>query len=481
VNIGLSGAIGKKDKPARVQKTSEYHKQLEWAERRFVVFYEPGDRRAWLVDGLSALLHLVRAHITYRKDKGLEVIFKDEETKEPDAPHTGKKAAGAFLRNRDNMNLRIAERWNRPVYESSTEGNNEPKVIIKRQQTFEHLVDLVGDLFGILSILFDFQEDASTADGFGARVRVSSKRYLDGWDFSDVATLKETVWPKTASLLDTGLAWNELVGSIPAVTLFGVGFGEIVQPKAFAQSEGDVCEEKDERTGPSTGNPLADGPNGDAPLHAITPGSERDEAVSVAVADNICTQWPCLPKGKDFLATTIAVIEDIRENMQRGPPVDNDRFWLTTNLYWHAPDKAFKKCHCGKGKPCDRVQTLLSAKSFKAFARAFQSPYEPLPVNGALIFGHSGKSSMRWPPKDESATEEDSVGQLPRPLAAGQGLQLSPPSDSGLGTSVSSSARGGASSRTDDDSDGRRSIRKLFSRSWSRLSVARWSESSGKG
>ena len=226
--MGFSVAIGKKDKPVRTADTLNYYKQLNWAEKRFVVFYDPGDRRAWLVDGLSALLHLVRAHIAKRRERGWKVIFKDEDTIEAGLPHTGKTAAGAFLRNETNMKLRIHEQWNRPVFEKITEGDAEPKSTVKTTETYEHLADLVDDIFGVLSMLFDVQEEALTGDGFGMRVRASPKRHLEGWDFFDVATLEGYVWPKTASLLDTGLGWVDLVRSIHAVTLFGVGFGEIV-------------------------------------------------------------------------------------------------------------------------------------------------------------------------------------------------------------------------------------------------------------
>jgi hypothetical protein len=101
-------------------------------------------------------------------------------------------------------------------------------------------VDLVGDIFGIVSMLFDLQEDASTADGFGARVCASPRRHLEGWDFFDVATLQETVRAKPVSLLATGLGWIDLVRSIYAVTLHGVGFGEILQLRVIAQPEGEA-------------------------------------------------------------------------------------------------------------------------------------------------------------------------------------------------------------------------------------------------
>ncbi|KAI4714339.1 hypothetical protein J4E89_000018 [Alternaria sp. Ai002NY15] len=465
VPVAVSAAIGKKDKPVRVQKTSEYYKQLEWAERRFVVFYEPEDRRAWLVDGLSALLHLVRAHVAHRRAKGREVIFGDKEIKEANPAHTGKTAADTFLRNKGNMDLRIYERWNRPVIETSTEGSDEPKSTVKRHQTFEHLVDLVGDIFGILSAAFDLQEDALRADGFGARVRTSTRRHLVGWDFMEVATLEESLWPKSVALLDTGIGWVDLARSIQAVTLFGVGFGEIVQPTATAQpggessAKGRVGEGQDGVAVPAATRPLSHRSEGEFSADAIDPVSGRNndlqaasaiegsDAGSNALVGYICTRWPILPKGKDLLATTTAVIKDIRESAYKGSPAANNRFWLTRNLYWHVPDKIFEKCHCGKAKPCDRVQVLLPTNFPNIFARALRSPDEPFPLHGAMIFGHSWKFPLRWPSNAESIPEEELAEQPQLLLESSQGLHMATPSDSGLGTSVSSSARGNASSQ----------------------------------
>lgn len=119
ITVGISATIGKKDKPVRAAKNSDYHKQLEWIEQRFVVLYDGHDRRAWLIDGLSALLHLVRASIAHRRGRGQEVLFSEDDIKESDSPYTGMAAANDVLLNRANMNLKVYEKWNRLVEERS--------------------------------------------------------------------------------------------------------------------------------------------------------------------------------------------------------------------------------------------------------------------------------------------------------------------------------------------------------------------------
>jgi hypothetical protein len=103
------------------------------------------------------------------------------------------------------------------------------------------------------------------------------------------------------------------------------------------------------------------------------------------------THQPVLPKGRDLLATTTPVIKHKKVSMYRDQSAANNIWELTTNLYWHIPDKVFEECHCKKGKPRDRVQVLLPTKSPGIFLRGLRSPSEPLTVNGAVIFGQSWK------------------------------------------------------------------------------------------
>lgn len=398
VSVAGSVAIGKKDKPARAARATDYHKQIEWAEERFVVLYDCKDRRSWLVDGLSALLHLVRARIAHRRKVGREVLFSEDEFRESDTPHTGKAAASAVLRNRANMDLRIYERWNRVIEETTKNGEEPAETNQKTQRTWEQLPDLVGDIYTTLGMLFDIQTDTLTADGFGAKVHKSPRRHLEGWDFQQVATGTDPLLPKAASLRDIGLGWVDLVRAINGITLFGVDFGEIIQPVDIGE--------------------------------VLTPSGTR------------CNRWAALPRDKDLLATTTPVIRDIMESVYKD--VDNEQCLreLFTGIYWHSPDKVFEDCHCGaspaadpRGMQCDRVQVLLPKRFPKLFLRGFRSPPEPLPIHGAVVFGHSIKFPLVWKAEACSIPTEGHL-QPPQLVASESSNQ----SDSGLGTSVASSS-----------------------------------------
>lgn len=56
------------------------------------------------------------------------------------------------------------------------------------------------------------------------------RRYLKGWDFRDLATLRDPLYPRATELTAGGKSWIDFIRSIRAVTLFGRGFDEIIQP-----------------------------------------------------------------------------------------------------------------------------------------------------------------------------------------------------------------------------------------------------------
>jgi hypothetical protein len=133
------------------------------------------------------------------------------------------------------MNLKIYAKRSEVVEETSQKGNEPPETTVKIKRAWEQFPDLVGDIYLTLGALFDIQTDASTADGFGAKVRTSIRRHLEGWDFQSLATGADPILPKATTLCETGLGWVDLIRGINAITLFGVGFGEILQPVDAAQ------------------------------------------------------------------------------------------------------------------------------------------------------------------------------------------------------------------------------------------------------
>ena len=240
--------------------------------------------------------------------------------------------------------------------------------------------------------------------------------------FMDVATRHDTLWPKVASIQAGSVGWVHLTRSLHAVTLFGVGFGELLRP-IWAKGQTQAC----------------------------------------------CSPTSLVPIGRDFLAV---YGEDLQHMLRTGSKRRNP--WkLAGNVHWHSPDGvAFESCKCkatvtaaapraapmantekrsglrgllglesGQRKdrgPGDMAQVLLPTSFPRLYGRELRSPTRVVP-RGAVIFGHSWKFPLRWsltkdiPPEEGEPDSPPSTGNSG--VSSNATLQSS---DSGLGTSIGS-------------------------------------------
>ncbi|GJC88609.1 hypothetical protein ColLi_11447 [Colletotrichum liriopes] len=203
VNAGFNLAIGIKDKPAHIKFAPDDHiGTLRTLSRRQFVFYDVDEARAWLVDGTSALLHLLRAAIEdYQGDPDLErlglLLFDANEIEEARKTHTGRDAAFEFLANENNLAiplyLRATEAWT----EKTTKlGSRESEEVLKEKSTAFRVKDRVDQIVRFLEQIIAHQDNVHTQAGVGFRLRHTPRRQLEGFDFMDVATNSDTIWPK---------------------------------------------------------------------------------------------------------------------------------------------------------------------------------------------------------------------------------------------------------------------------------------------
>ncbi|PVH82276.1 hypothetical protein DL98DRAFT_415128 [Cadophora sp. DSE1049] len=349
VNVGMSCAIGIKDKPVHLSFGDDYVGMLLTISSRHFVFHDLDDRRAWLIDGASALLHLLRASIKhYQNDRRLRHIFKFDydDFEEAITTHTGADAAFDVLLNAENQNLplypKTTETW---AERTMTQGKKTEEVY--KEKTFNFcLKDRVDQICNILEQIMAHQDDVNSQSGVGFRLRSTPRRQLEGFDFMDVATSQGTLWPKVANLNATGAGWVDFTRKIHAISLFGTGFGDLLRP-----------------------------------------ASQDRGCVSCLYNDEV-------PKGRDYLAVSIVELKEIlktKGNMRSNP-------WrLVDDVYWHTPDKSFERCGCTKtpSSKHDRIQVLLPSAFPKFWGLGLRSPGK-LASNGAVLFGHSWKFPLRW-------------------------------------------------------------------------------------
>ncbi|KAJ0420501.1 hypothetical protein BJY00DRAFT_136689 [Aspergillus carlsbadensis] len=325
---GTPVAIGLKDRPAHIQ-VDNYAAQIRWIAKKYVVLYDAGDRRAWFVDGVSTLLHLVRASLkeNEKDDPYQQFLLSSQALVEASQSLTGKAAAISVLINPSNRNLELY-----------TEANGGDKSTSGSKLANNRLEDRVNQVFHTLEQIFDHQAQVNVELVNGFRGDASPQR-LEGFDFMDIATEDDQFWSHMSLLGPDNVGWTDFTRSVHAITLFGRGFGQLIRPA----------------------NP-----------------------------HQICHSWREVPKDEDLLAASVPHLAEILR--KRGNP-DTNPWQLVEGTFWHMVDKSFEDCQCASAdlsECCNRVQLLVSSAQLGQGGSNLTSPSR-LEHHGAVIFGPAGQ------------------------------------------------------------------------------------------
>ncbi|KAK4224029.1 hypothetical protein QBC38DRAFT_34047 [Podospora fimiseda] len=365
VTVGASIAIGVKQKSLHSQFGTNYIAMLRFIRRRYFLIYDCRDRRAWLVDGASVLLHLVRASLEDILDDAVFrsiLRFSKNDFKEYQGPHSGSDTAiDVLIKNRALGLYEGAETSTKETTQKQTtdpfSGSKEEEVVIKRKVDIFSFENAAMDIWERLDMIIGHYDDTSRKDGFGFQVKLSRYSRLQGFDFKDVAIGEATFGPKEIQLQTKGVGWDDFTKTINAITLFGSGFGELYKPAGLIQCRS-------------------------------------------------CMFNSPVPKAKDYLAATVADIE----NILKGGSKNTVPWCLTGNIHWHTPDKVFEACKCpsttrfSSPKYDRRVQVLFAKDNPKP--GAFKSP-TVLEPRGMLVFGKGGVESGN---PEKEALEDQASG-----------------------------------------------------------------------
>ncbi|KAM0253285.1 hypothetical protein ACHAQJ_007381 [Trichoderma viride] len=333
---------GKKDRSVCIFMKGSYKSLVDHIGKHHILLYDVTERRGWLSDGHSALLHLIRASL--RRDQqnypdGHHMNRTKLLNEAPPSNH-GARAARIVLEDSDNSNtilyidtIDIRDEEVRKIIDGKTIREK----IETENRKYYRLRNKVEEIALLLEVAID-QTNKSVDEG---ALRGTSRKILNGFDFMDVATLRPLI-PHTVNLqiAESSSGWPDLVRSVQAVTLFGKDFGELIKP--IVDSSIQTC--------------------------------------------NHCGYEATLPSGKDHLAVSVEVLGEILE-INGGK--DTIPWRLGDDLYWHCPRAAFEPCQCAishtRGSKHDRVQKLFRKKPSGCSTSA--SPMD-LEGNGAVIFGH---------------------------------------------------------------------------------------------
>ncbi|KAF2820292.1 hypothetical protein CC86DRAFT_119277 [Ophiobolus disseminans] len=385
---GMSMRLNQKEQPTELRRDSDYPSLLAWIATQFVTFHDVDDCRAWLVDGASALLHLVRISL-YLDETNTEStydwVFDMNKLKDHWPGCSGRVAAKNTLKNWDNLAL--------PVYvKSQSVHEGEPVKI------FSTFGERVSKILHSLELLVDRQVHMIAQDGITTPQTFDRRKGNLGFDILDILTPRGPISSRTARFDTWGDGWIDFLPAIGVVSIFGNGFGDLIRPM----------------------DPKA-----------------------------VCVEWQTIPKGSDFLIASISTLRLLHEvQLQRLIP-DLRIGQLTDKLSWSSPHPPFDFCKCSKRDlvsrkgNCNPVQFMVSKSSLRTLMLKDSTPVDlmSLEVTGAVVFANLSSLGQRKHTKKPNKSEN----RLSVPLSS----SASNSGTSSLAASTSASTTAQSSASTD--------------------------------
>lgn len=348
---------GKREKSARVF-SGIYRASLAALSKKYFVLWDVEHKGGWLINGTNALLHLLRASLEFNKtdDQKFAFLFKPEKFEEAQHPYTV-SAAMEVLMNPVNLDLEL---YNEGPHNESN------------YCAYFRVRDRINELYEVLEKLIDYQ--AMIADG--EREDNVPRKHLEGWDFKDIATSEDPIYPCLAKLRTVGKGWVDFTRSLQATFLFGRGFGSLIDPV-----EGSYA----------------------------------------------CKHWAMLSPKMYYLALSMEDLSRITDRL--GHPRANPPR-LTKSIIWYPnnPDSnATCSCRDYRQEHCQFAQILWPVGMSQVLPRWTNFPPKDL---SAVVFGHNADFGWIWPdigspkkgepPLSDDESDDDDY------------------EDSGIGSSVSS-------------------------------------------
>lgn len=293
-----------------------------------MVLWDAGCKRGWLVNGVNALLHLLRTSLEINKTDNFSFAFrfKPDMFEEACRPYTV-SAAMEVLTNSANLDIEL--------YEEEERDESGAKIKFR-------VCDRVNDLFETLEKAIGHQ--IKMAGAKGEKLKFAPRKDLEGWDFKDIATEVDPIYPRLAKLKTAGKGWVDFIRAIGAVCLFGNDFGNLIDP----------------------------------------------------VAENpTCSHWELLPENKYYLAASVEDLNKIMDSMGRPkakPPL------LTNSLVWHHYHTALDtRCDYSTLAPthCERAQVIWPSRMSRPCPTC-PSSCPLLEGSGAVVFGHNVDMGWIW-------------------------------------------------------------------------------------
>jgi hypothetical protein len=359
VNFGISVLLGNQHIPPRIS-SDNYFLAVEKLHHQPVVFWDENTKQAWLTNGTSALLHMVRFDLKTMGQGVLRtrLLYQTDELAEQHK-HCCGSAAGILLDD-NNLLLPILPGKLKTTYSTAQEkfDQGDPKKSSKNtvERTAFNFVDLVEAHLNILEQVAYYQKERAGADGI--KIKVHTRRHLEGWDFTQLVHRDAT--PQYAVLNESGYGWVDFIRSIGAITLMARDLGPLIQLKDF---------------------------------------------------NGVCQKWQHLPRDRFLLAGCVSDVEMFTNNTAVHTSGSKEP---VEGLMWHSPRGLSAKCKChsssGSRAACNKpnpVQEFYPSKLRKArFLKKGKTLSLTEVTGGAVIFGHDIHWGFKWRSTDDAEEEQ---------------------------------------------------------------------------
>lgn len=326
ITAGVTLAKGLKDQPMIVDAEGSFRSEILALKKVYVIFFDDQERRGWLVDGASAILHLLRAQLEndafhqngHFSIDDFQYLYANGDAGDVDACAT-------LLRNRY---TRVDEDYSFASEIVQVQGG-EPVRTDKRIVKTWTVEMITRRIIHLLIQIVSHQQKFTNP-----HLRGTLREKLEGWSMKDVIDSDFILHPRALHLSSSGNGWVALAQDIGAVTLFGRGIGEILVPR---------------------------------PSHP-------------------CRFWTHVPCGEDYLATTVPILRQICADFDDKMTT---QALLTASISWHQTSQLFEPCQGSTSDSkhkCDRVQSLFPVNSIGKCTRP-SAFYDEANAKGAVIFG----------------------------------------------------------------------------------------------
>lgn len=341
---GMNMQINKKDPPLRMRHGDDYPGLLRWAGLQPIVFHDVSQSISWLVDGISALLHLVRISL-YRdendEESPYEWVYNPKSLKETWSGRTGRAAALKTLSCWDNINLIL--------YRKGMDNSGGPAYAVFGNR--------VTELLHSLEILVDRQFTARAEDGIKIPQSFKGRPSIIGFDILDVVAPLGPSHTRVKYSSKASGQWSDIFTTMGATVIFGNNLGNLLVP-----------------VGPSP----------------------------------VCQSLKAVPNGKDYLAVSASTLNMLWEKRLRRlePDLDPSNGQLIKGHVWASINDPLKTCACeiqgSTAGNChqDMTQVLMPMKSAKPSSlpkRLAPFDFSALKPEGAILF-KCLPSKSRWGP-----------------------------------------------------------------------------------